>query len=104
MKIYVAGPIRHQVGKNQHNFRCVKQKLEKLGHVAITPFDLATQAEIDESEDHITQAICRKYCKRDVDQLLSSDAIYLLKGWEHSVGARAEHAVALWLQLVIMYE
>ena len=33
-----------------------------------------------------------------------ADALYMLKGWEHSLGARAEHAVAVALRLPIAYE
>src|SRR6185295_7722676 len=30
----------------------------------------------------------------DVEKVITSDAIYMLRGWEASSGARAEHAVA----------
>lgn len=33
-----------------------------------------------------------------------ADAIYMLKGWEKSMGARAEHATAVCLGLQIIYE
>ena len=33
-----------------------------------------------------------------------ADALYMLHGWEHSLGARAEHAVAVALTLPIAYE
>ena len=31
-------------------------------------------------------------------------AIYMLRGWENSVGARAEHATAVWCGSNIIYE
>ena len=40
--------------------------------------------------------------RRDLDALLSCEAIYLLPGWKHSVGARAEAALALWKGLTIL--
>ena len=36
--------------------------------------------------------------------LVNCDAIYMLRGWEQSKGARAEHAVAVWIGLEIMYQ
>jgi hypothetical protein len=36
--------------------------------------------------------------------LIDSDAIYMLRGWEQSKGARAEHAVAVWIGLEIIYQ
>ena len=36
--------------------------------------------------------------------LVDCDAIYMLRGWENSKGARAEHAVAVWVGLDIMYQ
>jgi hypothetical protein len=32
--------------------------------------------------------------KWDCEKIIDGDAIYMLKGWEKSPGARAEHAVA----------
>ena len=34
----------------------------------------------------------------DMSAILNSDAIYMLDGWEHSPGARAEHSLAVVLQ------
>ena len=36
--------------------------------------------------------------------LIDCDAIYMLRGWENSKGARAEHAVAAWIGLEIKYQ
>jgi hypothetical protein len=40
---------------------------------------------------------------RDVQGIIDSDAIMMLKGWEASVGARAEKAVAEWLGRKVLY-
>lgn len=34
----------------------------------------------------------------DADKVINGDAIYLLKGWEQSPGARAEHSIAVVMQ------
>ena len=44
------------------------------------------------------------YLRKDVEELLTCDAIYMLKGWETSKGARLEHLIASELGLHIYYE
>jgi hypothetical protein len=39
--------------------------------------------------------------RRDVDAILTCEAIYMLPGWESSVGAVAEYNIAKWLGLEI---
>ena len=46
----------------------------------------------------------KKIVKQDLEMLQSCTHIYMLRGWEKSVGARAEHAVAVWLGLHITYQ
>jgi hypothetical protein len=41
---------------------------------------------------------------RDIEAIRRSDAIYMLKGWQSSTGATAEHACAKWLRLEIIYQ
>lgn len=40
----------------------------------------------------------------DLEQVQKADCLYMLTGWENSKGAQAEHAVAEWLNKVIIYE
>ena len=42
--------------------------------------------------------------QRDVDAILSCDAIFMLHGWSESRGAKAEKAVAEWLGLMVFYQ
>jgi hypothetical protein len=42
--------------------------------------------------------------KEDISALLTCDAIYLLKNWGDSRGARIERAIALELGIKIIYE
>jgi hypothetical protein len=42
--------------------------------------------------------------ERDIKAIMSCDAIYMLEGWENSVGAKAEKALAEWCGLEVMYE
>jgi hypothetical protein len=42
--------------------------------------------------------------KKDLEALQQCDAIYMLPGWERSKGAKAELAVAIWLDLEVLFE
>ena len=46
----------------------------------------------------------RAALKWDTEKICDSQAIYMLKGWEYSSGAKAEHALAVALQHQIIYE
>jgi hypothetical protein len=41
--------------------------------------------------------------RRDVEAIISSEAIVMLPGWRRSKGARAERGVAIWLDRDIFY-
>ena len=99
MKIYIAGPIRHRPQKNRPAFDAAKQMLIEAGHEAVTPFDLASSSETDANETNVTPELCRRFAVRDVTVIAECDGIYMLDGWERSIGARAEYAVAVWCQL-----
>ena len=42
--------------------------------------------------------------RTDVDHVLKCDAIYMLRGWEYSTGAIAEHSIAMWAGKQIIYQ
>lgn len=94
--IYIAGPMRGCVDYNFPAFDAAKKFLEETGYRVISP------ADIDRREGLTNQ---RGYAKRDCKAILDHcDSIYMLKGWEKSVGATAEHAVAKWAGLEIHYQ
>lgn len=45
-----------------------------------------------------------EYMQRDIKLLMDCDAIFMMKGWRHSKGARLERYIAKALGLVIIYE
>ncbi len=42
--------------------------------------------------------------RRDLEEIFKCDAIYMMRGWESSQGALAEHALAVYLKLYIDYQ
>ena len=72
------------------------------GYDLYQPDDMVT---VLYDDDHME---FRKSCiRRDVNALLEfqeGDAIFLLEGWEKSIGALAELAIANWIGLEVLYE
>lgn len=44
------------------------------------------------------------YMKQDINALLGCDAIFMLRGWWRSKGARLEHRISKALGMAIIYE
>lgn len=123
MKIYIAGPMTDLPLFNFNNFDAALARLHDAGHDCFSPAD----------HDRKLLGVGYKWYPDELDtvgpwrawkpgrfkrsptlrQMLGADlayickeadAIYMLKGWEKSLGARAEHTVATCLGLQIIYE
>lgn len=92
MKIYIAGPMTGYPGYNRTAFFSKAKELMEVGHIVLNPALLP--AGLCESE----------YMDICLAMVRSANAVYLLKGWEESVGARAEHELAQKLGLNVIYE
>lgn len=103
-QIYISGPIRNKPNKNQESFLYWQKFFEARNYLVITPFTLASPEEILMDESQITPEMCKHFAKRDCDAILTSQKVFFLRGWELSIGARAEHALAVWIQLRLQYE
>jgi hypothetical protein len=109
VKTYLAGPMRNHACFNFPAFDAAAADLRRQGITVISP------AEIDRRDGFEPAALpdnwdwrilpegfdLRLAVKRDIETLVTCDAIHLLPGWENSKGARAERAVAEWLGLGI---
>ncbi len=93
--VYIAGPMR---GYPEHNiplFRNTARTLRRLGIHCVSPVEVGEMwagKETDQSQ-HPPEA----WVTADLRVLLNCNAIALLPGWEASVGARCEVAVAMTL-------
>lgn len=92
MKIYIAGPMSGLVEFNRPAFMFNAAKLTGRGHVALNPAILP---------DGLSQAQYMDIC---LAMLRCADAIYLLNGWEASLGAIAEKSLAEKLGIEIKFE
>ena len=109
MRTYLAGPMRNHPRFNFPAFDAAAADLRGQGSTVISP------AEIDRRDGFEPASLpanwdwrilpdgfdLRLAVKRDIEALVTCDAIHLLPGWENSKGARAERAVAEWLGLAI---
>ena len=106
MRVYIAGPMRGIPQYNAPAFREAKIELTKLNLEPVSPldldeeqgfdFDLDRGADYDWSQWPAQSLDLHDTIRRDVDAVLSCDAIVMLPGWETSKGARAEMGIAVW--------
>ncbi|KFC08291.1 hypothetical protein GTGU_01487 [Trabulsiella guamensis ATCC 49490] len=92
MKIYIAGPMTGIPKYNRPAFHFEAMRLASEGHVVLNPATLPDGLSKPEYMD-----IC---CA----MLRCSDAVFMLRGWEKSDGAVAEHALAKTIGLEIITE
>ena len=111
-KVYIAGPMRGIKFYNFLAFDAARDRLKAAGYDPVSPADLDRQIGFDPfslPDDHdwskVPDSFSLDQCiERDTAAIKRCDGIYMLKGWEHSIGARAEHALAEWLRLHIFFE
>ncbi len=115
--IYIAGPMSGKPEFNFHAFFAAQKRLEAQGWKVFNPARKDMEKTIDpeaaKTGDH-KMAIAKGFDFReafawDLCRIVEGHAIYMLSGWEHSVGACAEHAVAKTMQkhypdFVIIYQ
>lgn len=100
--IYIAGPMAGVTGLNYPAFYNAETKLMKDGWRVVNPtrFDAVFNHFNDGIEGKMLDAVCES----ELAAIPFLDAIYLLKGWEKSKGARRELKVALEHNLEILIE
>lgn len=96
MKIYVSGPMTGLPEKNYPAFKRVTTTLRATGHEVYCPSEYK-----DDGREFVLREGFKEYTSWICDH---AEGIFMLSGWEASKGARAEHALAVALELRIMYE
>lgn len=102
--IYIAGPMSGYPEFNFPAFNVAAHNFEFLGWKVWNPAAKDNEAndtlpeDVYASGDYLAANAggfdFRKAYMWDIEKVLYSDAIFMLKGWENSKGAVAEHAVA----------
>lgn len=91
---YIAGPMSGLPEYNVPAFRAAATRLREMGFIIYSPVEIGEQA-FGNAADAIPP---EEYLRIDLGHLAEyCTQIALLPGWEHSVGARCEVAVAITL-------
>lgn len=83
-RIYLSGPMTGLPNFNYPRFHLEAARLRALGYEVVNP------AELNEPAD--SRAACMR---RDIQALMTCDAVAMLPGWTSSHGATLEHACAV---------
>lgn len=94
-KVYVSGSMTGIKDLNFPAFDKARDKLLALGYWVVSPADL---------ERHRPVMTYEEAMKDDIRHMMTCNAIYLLRGWNDSRGARLEWFVAVSLGFKVMYE
>lgn len=103
-KIYIAGPMSGYPEFNFPKFFAVQEQLENEGWQVFNPANKDDEAGVVTDASYASgDALAlvssgwsfKDAYKWDTDKVIEADAIYMLKGWEASPGARGEHGVAM---------
>lgn len=92
MRVYIAGPMTGYENFNREAFHAAGKALSQEGHTVLNPAVLP---------DGLTQAQYMDIC---MAMLRSVDAVYMLKNWYQSAGARAELALAEKLGCAVIFQ
>jgi hypothetical protein len=98
MRVYISGPMRGYDGFNFAAFDYAKDILGLMGYEVYSPADFDREAYPYHDFSTNTEPIgwdIQKVLANDFIAVCKCDAIYMLKGWENSVGGKLELAVAL---------
>lgn len=122
MRVYCSGPMTGHSDLNRPAFDAAERRLSERGHFVINPVNISctfgTPKELAEAfaaayakpwqsvgsyEEHARKTcLANAVMDADLAAVRSCDAIYLLRGWENSRGARMELAEALKHGLQVM--
>lgn len=107
MKIYIAGPMSGYPEFNFPKFFAVQKQYEDMGWTVFNPANKDEEVGVTTDASYAKgDALAliksgwdfRDAYTWDADRVIEADAIYMIKGWEHSPGARGEHALAVTMQ------
>jgi hypothetical protein len=104
---YIAGPMRGIAGGNFPAFDRAAARLTERGYKVINPAQMDRDIDGKDAAKNDEEATRRSkvYARRDTKVIIDECThIYMLRGWGASDGACAEHALARWIGLKIMFE
>ncbi|EPE7216505.1 DUF4406 domain-containing protein [Escherichia coli] len=92
VSIYIADPMTGYENFNREAFHRAEEALKREGHTVLNPAVLP---------DGLTQPQYMDIC---MAMIRCVDAVYMLKGWQRSAGAKAELALAEKLGHAVIFQ
>lgn len=101
--VYVSGPMTGKPLLNRHAFMDAAAELRARGFNVINPHEFLQNINATQSDDPGPVARAR-YLRKDLHELTKADAVFLLEGWEESVGATCEVLVAGMIDVPVVFQ
>lgn len=93
-KIYISGPISgYDIKERKERFNEVELALVKTGYEVVNPTKNGLPPE----------ATTHEHMKKDIELLLTCDAIYMMEKWTHSKGCKVEFDIATAIGLEVIF-
>lgn len=102
MTIYLSGPMTGVELWNFPAFDAAAADLRAKGYTVISPAELSRETGFDPLAALTPAVDMAETVRRDIDGVITCDAVVLLPRWERSAGAAAELAVARWLKKEVL--
>ena len=93
MTVYISGPIT-DVPDYKEKFGLIEASLKLEGYETVNP------SNVNLGEN----ATWEEYMRHDIKLLCDCDAVFMMKGWQRSKGARVENYIAKKLGLLVINE
>lgn len=94
MKIYISGKISGIEEQAAKLFQHAEDYILELGYEVVNPMKLP----------HNHDKSWQSYMREDIKALCDCDAIFMLKNWQESKGARIEQIIAASLGIEVKYQ
>lgn len=100
--VYISGAITG-INNYQEHFKKAEDHIKSFGLKTLNPVEFCKGMEKKAKEMGVTLE-WGDYMRKCLVMIPAADAIYMLRGWEKSKGARLEHHIAQELEIEIIYE
>ena len=101
-RVYIAGPMKGKPSHNVEQFAIADAYLKSEGYDTANPVEIGDVFGPPEAIER-NPTLLNAVITRELIELMDCDAIYLLRGWENSAGARREllHALTIGLEIIV---
>lgn len=93
MKAYISGPMSGLPNKNRAAFYAAEEELRARGYDVVNPARVVLPEGVEKTWFN--------YMKKDIADMVWCDEVFVLPGWDRSVGALLECRLAMQLGITI---